>query len=804
MAWRGPAAWTKKEQRAGERLPYSVHVDDLTLQLRDGSLMRVLHLNGLAFETEDAEHLNHVQAVRETILRSTLDARFVVYHHVIRRRVSAELPAHYSGAFSAHLHEKWSNRLAKRTLFANELFLTVMRRPPRGKVGFIDRIKRRLNKGHYEEIFQEELRDLDGAIMGLSAALQQYGVRDLGCYEGEGGTCSEPLEFLAALYNGEMRPVLKPDDDIDLGYHIPYKRVSFGLDTIEYRGAGGSEFAAMISIKDYPSEARVGILDDVLRLPHEFVLTESFAPVDRQVARERIDLSLRRLKATDDDVAGERREMLAAKDQLVGGQIGFGVHHLSLAIRASEMPLLDKAAAKAVAALADFGSIAVREDVNLEPCFWAQFPGNEQYIARGAMISTPNASSFISMHGFPMGQLHGNHWGDAITIFETTSATPYFFNFHEGDLGHFSIIGPSGSGKTVVMNFLTAQAQKLEPRTILFDKDRGAEIFLRAIGGNYIELRPGIPTGFNPLRLPDTPVNRAFLRDWLACILAPSQGPLLPADATVISAAVDANFEQSLHLRTLRHFGELLGGTKRPEEGDLPSRLRPWLDHSDRGWVFDNVDDGLDMSNRIIGFDMTALLDQAAIRTAVMMYLFHRVDERLDGSPTMIMIDEGWKVLDDPLFAARLRDWLKTLRKRNAIVGFGTQSARDALDSKVASAIVEQTATQIFLPNSRARPDDYCSGFGLSDHELALVRALPVHSRCFLIRKPNHSVVVRLDLGQMPDLLTILSGRESSVRKLDTLREALGNEPENWYEPLTRTPWPGDPNALLDLKEFAE
>jgi type IV secretion system protein VirB4 len=804
MAWRGPAAWGKYEQRAGERLPYRRHVDDVTLQLRDGSLMRVLHLNGLPFETEDADHLNHTQAVRETILRSTLDARFIVYHHVIRRRVSAEMPSHFSGAFAAHLQEKWTYRLAKRTLFANELFLTVLRRPPRGKVGLLERLRRRFNRTHHDAIFQEELRDLDSAVIGLSAALQQYGVRDLGCYEGEGGTCSEPLEFLAALYNGEMRSVLKPDDEVDLGNHIPYKRVSFGLDTIEYRGAGGSEFAAMISVKDYPGETRVGILDDVLRLPHEFALTESFAPVDRQVAKERIDLSLRRLKATDEDVAGERREMLAAKDQLIGGQIGFGMHHLSLSVRADDIPSLDKAAAKAVAALADFGSIGVREDVNLEPSFWAQFPGNEMYIARGAMISTSNAASFISMHGFPMGQPKGNHWGDAITIFETTSATPYFFNFHEGDLGHFSLIGPSGSGKTVVMNFLTAQAQKLEPRTILFDKDRGAEIFLRSLGGNYVELRPGVATGFNPLLLPDSPLNRAFLRDWLACLLAPERGGLSPADETVIAAAVDANFEQGLHLRTLRHLGDLLGGTKRPEEGDLQSRLRPWLDHSDRGWVFDNSDDGLDLSNRIIGFDMTALLDQPAIRTAVMMYLFHRVDERLDGSPAMIMIDEGWKVLDDPVFAARLRDWLKTLRKRNAIVGFGTQSARDALDSKVSSAIVEQTATQIFMPNSRAKAEDYCGGFGLSDHELSLIRTLPVHSRCFLIRKPNHSVVVRLDLGQMPDILTILSGRESSVRALDSLRLSYGDNPENWYEHLTKTPWPGDPNILLDLTEFAQ
>ncbi len=118
----------------------------------------------------------------------------------------------------------------------------------------------------------------------------------------------------------------------------------------------------------------------------------------------------------------------------------------------------------------------------------------------------------------------GNHWGPAATVFETTSATPYFFNFHEGDLGNFTVIGPSGSGKTVVLNFLAAQAQKFAPRTILFDKDRGAEIFLRAAGGHYARLQPGEPTGFNPLQLPDTAVNRGFLRDWLGVMLA-ARGP---------------------------------------------------------------------------------------------------------------------------------------------------------------------------------------------------------------------------------------------------------------------------------------
>ena len=575
---------------------------------------------------------------------------------------------------------------------------------------------------------------------------------------------------------------------------LPYRRASFGLDAMELRGSAAPDFAAILGLKDYPEATSPGLLDNLLRLPFEMVVTESYAPNERTTAKERIDLALRRSRSVDEEAAAERADMLAARDLLGNGAVGFGDHHLTVLVREKTLPALDDAMAACAAALADTGAIAVREDTNLEPAFWAQFPGNEEYIVRRALISSANMAGFGSFHGFALGQAAGNHWGDAVTLLETTSATPFFFNFHHGDLGNFSVIGPSGSGKTVVMNFLAAQAQKFKPRTILFDKDRGAELFIRGIGGRYDRIAPGMPTGFNPLSLPDTPANRAFLRDWLAVLLK-ADGP---EEFATISAAVDATYANDPSLRRLRHFKELLAGARRPEPGDLADRLGAWIGEGEHAWLFDNAADQLDLGTRVMGFDMTALLENPRLRTPTMMYLFHRIDERLDGQPTMILIDEGWKALDDEVFAARIRDWLKTLRKRNALVGFATQSARDALDSRISTALVEQTATMVFMPNSRARPEDYCDGFGLTSHEFALIRSLPAHSRCFLVRQPDTSVVVRLDLSGAPEVLTILSGRESAVRRLDLLREAVGEAPSAWYPPLTGRAWPDGPGDTED------
>ena len=791
--WMGAAAWGAKEARAGDRLPYLRLIDESTLLLRDGSVMTAIQVPGLLFETEDSEALNAHAATREVVLRSTLDARFVLYHHVIRRRVSVDLDAEFPDPISRHIDARWRERLGSGQLFVNDQFITLIRRPARGKAGLVERMGKKFRRkgGERLEPDPKDLRSLRAASQGLVAALQAYGATPLGDYVGpQGNTNSEMLELLSALYNGEMRPVRKPADDVDIGHMLPYRRVSFGLDAIEMRGSGSPDFAAVLGMKDYPEATSPGLLDSLLRLPFEMVVSESYAPTERQTARERMDLAIRRLKSADEEAAAERADMMAARDALGNGAVGFGDHHLTVMVKERHLGRLDDAMAACAAALADTGAIAVREDTNLEPAFWGQFPGNEAYLVRRALISSANMASFGSLHGFALGQAQGNHWGEAVTLLETTSATPFFFNFHHGDLGNFSVIGPSGSGKTVVMNFLAAQAQKFSPRTILFDKDRGAELFVRGIGGRYDSIRSGEPTGFNPLALPDTPGNKAFLRDWLGVLLK-AEGP---EEEQTIAGAVDAAYANDASLRRLRHFRELLSGSRRPQPGDLADRLGAWIGEGENAWMFDNAEDKLDLSARVLGFDMTALLENPKLRTPTMMYLFHRIEERLDGKPTMILIDEGWKALDDEIFAARIRDWLKTLRKRNALVGFATQSARDALESRISTALVEQTATMVFMPNSRARPEDYCDGFGLTEHELALIRTLPAHSRCFLVRQPDASVVVRLDLSGAPEVLTLLSGRESSVRRLDLLREALGDAPSEWFPALTGTKWPGGAN----------
>lgn len=771
-----------REKSAAVHLPYAAQIDDHTILTRDGLMMQTISLRGLLFETADTSELNYRKVLRDAMLQTIGSSRFALYHHIIRRRVDTALEGDFPDAFSQALDARWRERLQAKQLYVNELYLTLVRRPLQGRIGVADRLRSWLGKSSAGEntTYTTELRSLGSSREALMAALGSYGPRLLSVYDTPQGLCSEPIEFLSSLYNGELRPQLLPHSDI--GDYIPERRVSFGQNAIELgpNGFGVRGFSAILSVKDYAGQTAPGMFDELLRLPFEITVTQSFAFVERQAALSQMNLAIRRMRSAEDEAVSLRAELGDAKDEVAAGRAGFGEHHMTIAVHGDTLGTLDQGVAEISASVADLGVTAVREEIALEPAFWAQFPGNFRYIARRGLVSTANFAGLASAHNFATGTPAGNHWGEAVTLLETTAAGPYFFNFHHGDLGNFTIIGPSGSGKTVVLNFLLAQSLKYKPRIIFFDKDRGAELFIRAIGGRYDRLHPDSPSGLNPLQREDTSSNRQFLIDWVIQIA----GGADVEEVEAIKQAIDANFTQPPEQRRLRNLVELFRGRARPASTDLWSRLKPWWGEGERAWLFDNPRDLTDLDARVVGFDMTAILDDPVARTSAMMVLFDRVEARLDGSPAIIVVDEGWKALDDDIFVRRIKDWEKTIRKRNGIVGFATQSARDALDSRIAREIIEQAATQIFMVNPKANAEEYIGGFGLTAHEFDLIRTLPDSAHCFLIKHGSESVVARLDLTGERDLLTILSGREKTVRLLDVLRVEKGDAPAGWMQSL--------------------
>ena len=196
--------------------------------------------------------------------------------------------------------------------------------------------------------------------------------------------------------------------------------------------------------------------------------------------------------------------------------------------------------------------------------------------------------------------------------------------------------------------------------------------------------------------------------------------------------------------------------------------------------MFDNETDNLDFSKgSIFGFEMGPILQDPVALPPTLGYLFHRIQTSLDGTPTIVVLDEAWALIDNPVFAPKIKDWLKVMRKLNAMVVFATQSVEDATKSAISDTLVQQTATQIFLPNMRAT-ETYQSMFMLSDKEFDLVKTIDPASRFFLVKQETRTAIARINLSGMMDAIHILSGRAETVELLRNIRNEVGDNPEAW------------------------
>lgn len=773
----------KREPDPLVRLPYQGHVDPNIVLCDNDELMAVYKLEGVSFQTMDIWEINDWHEKLNIALRTVADEHLALYSFVIRKRRSEYPDGEFRSGFSAQLNEKYRGNIEKSRQYANGLYIAVLHRTNIGKADkfadTLDKLFSRRDEEDQSQIRDERLDDLRGVLNDIRKLLGRASPRLLSTYTANGLGFSEVLEFLNSVMLGTDRkmPLVRGH----LGSALCSDRIIFGSETIEIREPGGSRFAGMFGVREHAAETFPGMLNGLLSADFEFVLGQSFAFLAKPVAAEATRRKMGQMLSTDDVAVSQAVELQEAMDNLQSNEFVLGEHALQLTVFGGSIRQLNENMSVARAVLSEGGMVAAREDMAIEAAYWAQLPGNFALRPRPALITSRNLAALSPLHTYPVGKREGNHWGNAVALLKTASRSPYYFNFHVADIGHTLIIGPTGAGKTVLQNFLLSQAEKLGTRQFFIDKDRGAEIYVRAVGGTYLALQNGKSTGFAPLKaLELNPRNRAFLSKWLRMLVSEPGGQLSAQEERALDSGLDALERLPQHERSLAKLRIALPTTTM--EGIGP-RLDRWIAGGELGWVFDNNADDLSLDTDLAGFDMTDFLDNDVVRPPLMAYIFERIDMVVDGYPTIIDIDEFWKALGDPGFTSFAQDGLKTYRKRNAMMLFGTQSPVDALGSSISHTIIEQCSTKILLPNPAAKREQYIDGLGLTETEFNLIKTeLSAESRRFLIKQGHNSVVAELDLNGLDDELAILSGRASTVELLDRLRAEVGDDPANWLE----------------------
>ncbi len=780
------AAVVKREIGASLFIPYEHHWDKETIITKNRELLQIIKVDGFSFETADDDVVDMKKMVRNSLYKSMAEGTFSLYFHMVRRRQSAYPNGTVANGFGRYVDEAWRKKHHNRSTFVNELYITVIRKKSdqgAAKVGsMFEAFEQRAKKEGDTQQLREMHKELKESVFRVLATFKDYGARVLTTRMTDSGPISEPLEFLGRLVNGgEAQKTLVPT--MDISKYLAVNRLYFGARAIEIRTPTGTKFAAMVSFKEYPPHTAAGIMDAFLQLPFEFVISQSYQFADRGNNMRSMQLQQRRMRQSGDVAVSQTAEISEALDMTMSGHIAFGDHHITVMCMEENLGALESAIAMVIAELVNVGINPVREKTILEQCFWAQLPANFDLIGRKSKINTLNIAGLAAMHNYPTGKMEGNHWGDAVTVFDTTSGTPFFFNFHARDVGHTTIIGPTGAGKTVLMNFLAAQSMKFNCRMFMFDKDRGAEVFVRALGGNYAHIDPGKRCNFNPLQLDDTMENRSFIAEWLGALIAIHEEPLSADDAETVQRAIEGCFKLRKEDRVLRNIAPFFG---MEGSGTPASRLKQWHSGGRYAEIFDHVQDNIDFhSSSVFGFEMGDVLSNKACLVPVLLYLFHRIQISLDGTPTMIILDEAWALVDNKIFANKIKDWLKTMRKLNGMVIFATQSVEDAVNSSISDTLIQQTATQIFLPNPKAT-DPYRKAFMLSEREFNLLKNTDPSTRYFLVKQGKDVVVARIDLSGMDDVINVLSGRAETVALLDEIRRQVGDKVEDWLPIFTK------------------
>lgn len=789
-------------------------------ETKEGLLGTVIRLEGIPFATELPERLNALSNTLHQAL-SCLDERFIAYVTVHRKKENIVLEGAFSSPLAARINDKYHARFKGANLYKNNLYLTLVLKGDTSNKSakVIHWLKRALDAGSSVQANVhrlENLNQLTNTANQILSSLSKFRPHLLGDADDSLGY-SELLAFLSLIPNaGEAVHFQKPtyfspisktlaETFLDeerypeghLGQYVSTKQVIFG-ETLQFQGATNNDvqFGAMLSIKKYgKTKTSSSTLDPLLSLNTEFISTHTFAPLPRDSALDQIRLKRDKLNNAGDLSTSQIDDLSDLDDDIASEKARLGFHHNTLMLIAPSQKQLEKAVNEAVKAYAYADMVAIKETpLGAEPAFWAQIPGAHAFIARASLITSHNFVDFCPLHNYQTGFKDKNHLGGAVTLLETPSKTPVFFNYHGKSSttnpakGHALLFGGNNAGKTTLVSFLDSQMGRYNNRSFFLDRDQASKIYILGSGNSrYLTIAPRYhhQCRMNPLQLPDTPENRTFLKTWMAQLIKQPLEEELPRHLSeIINECINYNFEHlASPYRTLSHLAKFL-----PVDFPRWPELRCWLKGDDtRGdgeysWLFDNEQDVLEFDFDKVGFDITYLMDEVThlISTPVYLYLVHRMRQSLDGRLTSFVIDEAFQVFNSPFWVMLLRNWLPTIRKKNGHFIFMTQSPQTVLESAIRATILDNVATTILFPNPQADHNTYVNHLNLSESEYEVIKNNEPESRLFLFKQENEAILCKLDLSPLSDEVRILSGNTKSVALLDSLMERLGDATALW------------------------
>jgi type IV secretion system protein VirB4 len=476
----------------------------------------------------------------------------------------------------------------------------------------------------------------------------------------------------------------------------------------------------------------------------------------------------------DSDAGNKAADADEALQELGSGDVAFGYVTTTIVVSdASEHKVEDKLIAIERIVNAR-GFVTIRESLNAVEAWLGSLPGNPYANIRQPLVHTLNLAHMMPVSAVWAGpEINGHLRAPPLMMTRTRGSTPFRLDLHVGDVGHALVVGPTGAGKSVLLALMALQFRRfIGAQVIVFDKGKSAKAACLAMGGEAIDLALDGGLTLQPLRDIDRPGPRAFALDWVCGLLAQDGVAINPEARDAVWTALDSLASAPPEERTMTGLAVLI------QSAALTRALNPYTLDGAFGRLLDGSDETLGRAP-VLHIELEELMQHKGLITPVLTYLFHRLEARFDGRPTLLVLDEAWLFLDHPLFAGQIRAWLKTLRKKNVAVVFATQSLADIETSAIAPAIIESCMTRIFLPNTRAQEPQSSatySRFGLNTRQIEIIaRSAP--KRDYYLQSARGNRLFELGLG--PIALAVCGA--SAPADLKLVEDTIATHPKDRF-----------------------
>jgi type IV secretion system protein VirB4 len=736
-------------------LPFNTVYNDDSLSMDDGSLVRVYKIDGIQTSLMDEKNREKLLDLRAQLFNQIQDPDVYMRFFTIRNRADEKTDYEFHQPVLQKIYDKWNNQGLK--IFNNDYYLVI---------------------SVHGQNNREKLNQYCGYV---ESVLSVYKPKLL-----KNNSVDNMATFFARILSPITRPIINRCDS-NIANVVTVDDVDFMKNgVVKYTSGEKEYYAAMVSFKTAPDYMDEEFFNNISTIQSEMICMNGF-----HILRNRdIDFLIRQHKSTvtDENEISTLEQINEAKvsmDENITGNQTLVDYYPLFVIFGYNLDELEKNIYDFKKICASFGVAPIVENFAAKVSFFAQIPGFDVFPRIFKMLSKTAAVS-IPLSTMPRG-VENCDWGPGpLVVFPTSQGTPYQFQFHVSDkpaaVGHTLTIGPTGGGKTTLFSFLIAQSlrhQKL--KAFFFDRNKGAEIFTLSVGGKYITMngkekdasKDAFLTHINPLKIPDTASNRAFLRRWLAMITG--QSDVLSMDE--IARAVSVNFDYlSENDRLLKNLYESCFSSN----GTMRSELKKWIDPLQYGDVFNEEKDTLDLNARLTTFDFTEILQDEILAPAVISYILHRINNVTvsGGNPSLIMIDETAPMLENKMFRDNFIVGLQEGRKNRQayMVAFQRANVLDKLG--IGDVVRGQAQTVLFFRNPAADVSDY-EKWNLNPLEMAFIqgKAYPNLKRAVLLSRPvtGESVILNTELGGLGNLLRLFESGRSSVLLAEELYKNYGN-----------------------------